>query len=89
MSRLDEIKARCAAKLKGPWVRDMHSPDMSSRSGWYIRGHGNSAFAAGAQLSDAARRRRVHRSLSRRRAWLVDQVEEASGAGRSRRSRKP
>ena len=38
MSRLDEIKARCAAATEGPWVRDMHSPDMSGRSGWYIRG---------------------------------------------------
>ena len=33
-----DIKARCAAATEGPWVRDMHSPDMSGRSGWYIRG---------------------------------------------------
>jgi hypothetical protein len=38
MSRLDEIKARADAATEGPWVRDMHSPDMSGRSGWYIRG---------------------------------------------------
>ncbi len=38
MSRLDEIKARAEAATEGPWVRDMHSPDMSGRSGWYIRG---------------------------------------------------
>ena len=38
MSRLEEIKARCDAATGGPWVRDMHSPDMSGRSGWYIRG---------------------------------------------------
>ena len=38
MSRLDEIKARADAATDGPWVRDMHSPDMSGRSGWYIRG---------------------------------------------------
>ena len=38
MSRLDKIKARADAATEGPWVRDMHSPDMSGRSGWYIRG---------------------------------------------------
>ena len=36
--RLDKIKARADAATEGPWVRDMHSPDMSGRSGWYIRG---------------------------------------------------
>ena len=38
MSRLEEIKARADAATEGPWARDMHSPDMSGRSGWYIRG---------------------------------------------------
>jgi len=38
VSRFDEIKARADAATEGPWVRDMHSPDMSGRSGWYIRG---------------------------------------------------
>ena len=38
MSRLAQIKARADAATEGPWVRGMHSPDMSGRSGWYIRG---------------------------------------------------
>lgn len=36
--RLAEIKARAEAATPGPWVRDMHSPDMGGRSGWHIRG---------------------------------------------------
>ena len=36
--RLAEIKARAEAATLGPWVRDMHSPDMGGRSGWHIRG---------------------------------------------------
>ena len=31
--RLAEIKARAEAATPGPWVRDMHSPDMGGRSG--------------------------------------------------------
>ena len=76
MSRLDEIKARCAAATEGPWVRDMHSPDMSGRSGWYIRGPRklglrsmvlNSRMLSGdAEFIEAAREDVP---------WLVDQVE--------------
>ena len=36
--RLADIKARTEAATLGPWVRDMHSPDMGGRSGWHIRG---------------------------------------------------
>ena len=76
MSRLDEIKARCDAATEGPWVRDMHSPDMSGRSGWYIRGPRklglrsmvlNSRMLSGdAEFVEAAREDVP---------WLVDQVE--------------
>jgi len=76
VSRLDEIKARCAAATEGPWVRDMHSPDMSGRSGWYIRGPRklglrsmvlNSRMLSGdAEFVEAAREDVP---------WLVDQVE--------------
>jgi hypothetical protein len=76
MSRLDEIKARCEAATEGPWVRDMHSPDMSGRSGWYIRGPRklglrsmvlNSRMLSGdAEFVEAAREDVP---------WLVDQVE--------------
>ena len=76
MSRLDEIKARCDAATEGPWVRDMHSPDMSGRSGWYIRGPRklglrsmvlNSRMLPGdAEFIEAAREDVP---------WLVDQVE--------------
>ena len=74
--RLAEIKARADAATEGPWVRDMHSPDMSGRSGWYIRGprklglrsmvlnsrmlHGDAEFIE-ASREDVP--------------WLVDQVE--------------
>ena len=74
--RLDEIKARCDAATEGPWVRDMHSPDMSGRSGWYIRGPRklglrsmvlNSRMLSGdAEFVEAAREDVP---------WLVDQVE--------------
>ena len=76
MSRLDEIKARCDAATEGPWVRDMHSPDMSGRSGWYIRGPRklglrsmvlNSRMLSGdAEFVEAAREDVP---------WLVEQVE--------------
>ena len=76
MSRLDEIKARADAATEGPWVRDMHSPDMSGRSGWYIRGPLklglrsmvlNSRMLSGdAEFVEAAREDVP---------WLVDQVE--------------
>ena len=74
--RLDEIKARADAATEGPWVRDMHSPDMSGRSGWYIRGPRklglrsmvlNSRMLPGdAEFVEAAREDVP---------WLVDQVE--------------
>ena len=76
MSRLDEIKARADAATEGPWVRDMHSPDMSGRSGWYIRGPRelglrsmvlNSRMLSGDAEFIAASREDV--------PWLVDQVE--------------
>ena len=76
MSRLDEIKARTDAATEGPWVRDMHSPDMSGRSGWYIRGPRklglrsmvlNSRMLSGdAEFVEAAREDVP---------WLVEQVE--------------
>ena len=76
MSRLEEIKARADAATEGPWVRDMHSPDMSGRSGWYIRGPRklglrsmvlNSRMLSGdAEFVEAAREDVP---------WLVDQVE--------------
>jgi len=76
MSRLDEIKARADAATEGPWARDMHSPDMSGRSGWYIRGPRklglrsmvlNSRMLSGdAEFVEAAREDVP---------WLVDQVE--------------
>ena len=76
MSRLDEIKVRADAATEGPWVRDMHSPDMSGRSGWYIRGPRklglrsmvlNSRMLSGdAEFVEAAREDAP---------WLVDQVE--------------
>ena len=74
--RLAEIKARADAATDGPWVRDMHSPDMSGRSGWYIRGPRklglrsmvlNSRMLSGdAEFVEAAREDVP---------WLVDQVE--------------
>ena len=74
--RLDKIKARADAATEGPWVRDMHSPDMSGRSGWYIRGPRklglrsmvlNSRMLSGdAEFIEAAREDVP---------WLVDQVE--------------
>ena len=74
--RLAEIKARCDAATEGPWVRDMHSPDMSGRSGWYIRGPRklglrsmvlNSRMLSGdAEFVEAAREDVP---------WLVEQVE--------------
>ncbi len=76
MSRLEEIKARADAATEGPWVRDMHSPDMSGRSGWYIRGPRklglrsmvlNSRMLPGDAEFIAAAREDV--------GWLVDQVE--------------
>ena len=81
MSRLDEIKARCAAATEGPWVRDMHSPDMSGRSGWYIRGPRklglrsmvlNSRMLPGDAEFIEASREDV--------PWLVERVRELIGA---------
>ena len=81
MSRLDEIKARADAATEGPWVRDMHSPDMSGRSGWYIRGPRklglrsmvlNSRMLSGdAEFVEAAREDVP---------WLIERVQELSGA---------
>ena len=81
MSRLDEIKARADAATEGPWVRDMHSPDMSGRSGWYIRGPRklglrsmvlNSRMLPGdAEFVEAAREDVP---------WLIERVQELSGA---------
>ena len=81
MSRLDEIKARAEAATEGPWVRDMHSPDMSGRSGWYIRGPRklglrsmvlNSRMLPGdAEFVEAAREDVP---------WLIERVQELSGA---------
>jgi len=74
--RLAEIKTRADAATEGPWVRDMHSPDMSGRSGWYIRGPRklglrsmvlNSRMLSGDAEFIAASREDV--------PWLVDQVE--------------
>ena len=74
--RLDKIKARADAATEGPWVRDMHSPDMSGRSGWYIRGPRklglrsmvlNSRMLSGDAEFIEASREDV--------PWLVDQVE--------------
>ena len=81
MSRLDEIQARADAATEGPWVRDMHSPDMSGRSGWYIRGPRklglrsmvlNSRMLPGdAEFVEAAREDVP---------WLIERVQELSGA---------
>ena len=74
--RLDKIKARADAATEGPWVRDMHSPDMSGRSGWYIRGPRklglrsmvlNSRMLSGDAEFPRAAREDV--------GWLVGQVE--------------
>ena len=76
MSRLDEIKARCAAATEGPWVRDMHSPDMSGRSGWYIRGPrklGLRSMVLNSRMlpGDAEFIEHAREDVP----WLVDQVE--------------
>ena len=74
--RLAEIKARAEAATLGPWVRDMHSPDMGGRSGWHIRGPRqlgprsmvlNSRMLSGDAEFVAAVREDV--------PWLVEQVE--------------
>ena len=81
MSRLEEIKARADAATEGPWVRDMHSPDMSGRSGWYIRGPRklglrsmvlNSRMLSGdAEFIDHAREDVP---------WLIERIGELNGA---------
>ena len=76
MSRLDEIKARADAATEGPWVRDMHSPDMSGRSGWYIRGPrklGLRSMVLNSRMlsGDAEFIEAVRDDVP----WLVDQVE--------------
>ena len=81
MSRLDEIKARADAATEGPWVRDMHSPDMSGRSGWYIRGPRklglrsmvlNSRMLPGDAEFIEASREDV--------PWLIERIGELNGA---------
>ena len=76
MSRLDEIKARADAATDGPWVRDMHSPDMSGRSGWYIRGPrrlGLRSMVLNSRMlsGDAEFINHAREDVP----WLVDQVE--------------
>ena len=76
MSRLDEIKARAEAATEGPWARDMHSPDMSGRSGWYIRGPrelGLRSMVLNSRMlsGDAEFIEAVREDVP----WLVDQVE--------------
>ena len=76
MSRLAEIKARADAATEGPWVRDMHSPDMSGRSGWYIRGPrklGLRSMVLNSRMlsGDAEFIEAVRDDVP----WLVDQVE--------------
>ncbi len=76
MSRLDEIKARADAATEGPWVRDMHSPDMSGRSGWYIRGPrklGLRSMVLNSRMlpGDAEFIEHAREDVP----WLVDQVE--------------
>ena len=74
--RLAEIKARCDAATEGPWVRDMHSPDMSGRSGWYIRGPrklGLRSMVLNSRMlhGDAEFIEHAREDVG----WLVDQVE--------------
>ena len=81
MSRLDEIKARADAATEGPWVRDMHSPDMSGRSGWYIRGPrklGLRSMVLNSRMlpGDAEFIEHAREDVP----WLVERVRELSGA---------
>jgi hypothetical protein len=81
MSRLDEIKARADAATEGPWVRDMHSPDMSGRSGWYIRGPrklGLRSMVLNSRMlpGDAEFIEHAREDVP----WLIERVQELSGA---------
>ena len=81
MSRLDKIKARADAATKGPWVRDMHSPDMSGRSGWYIRGPrklGLRSMVLNSRMlpGDAEFIEHAREDVP----WLVERVRELIGA---------
>ena len=81
MSRLDEIKARADAATEGPWVRDMHSPDMSGRSGWYIRGPrklGLRSMVLNSRMlpGDAEFIEHAREDVP----WLVERVRELIGA---------
>ena len=81
MSRLDEIKARADAATDGPWVRDMHSPDMSGRSGWYIRGPrklGLRSMVLNSRMlsGDAEFIEHAREDVP----WLIERVQELSGA---------
>ena len=81
MSRLDEIKARADAATEGPWVRDMHSPDMSGRSGWYIRGPrklGLRSMVLNSRMlpGDAEFIEHAREDVP----WLIERIGELSGA---------
>ena len=81
MSRLEEIKARADAATEGPWVRDMHSPDMSGRSGWYIRGPrklGLRSMVLNSRMlpGDAEFIEHAREDVP----WLIERVQELSGA---------
>ena len=81
MSRLDEIKARADAATEGPWVRDMHSPDMSGRSGWYIRGPrklGLRSMVLNSRMlpGDAEFIEHAREDVP----WLVERIGELNGA---------
>ena len=79
--RLDKIKARADAATEGPWVRDMHSPDMSGRSGWYIRGPrklGLRSMVLNSRMlpGDAEFIEHAREDVP----WLVERVRELIGA---------
>lgn len=81
MNRLDEIKARADAATEGPWVRDMHSPDMSGRSGWYIRGPrklGLRSMVLNSRMlpGDAEFIEHAREDVP----WLVERIGELNGA---------
>ncbi len=79
--RLAEIKARADAATEGPWVRDMHSPDMSGRSGWYIRGPrklGLRSMVLNSRMlpGDAEFIEHAREDVP----WLVERIGELNGA---------
>jgi len=81
VSRFDEIKARADGATEGPWVRDMHSPDMSGRSGWYIRGPrklGLRSMVLNSRMlpGDAEFIEHAREDVP----WLVERVRELIGA---------